>query len=242
MVARVLFPWLPPWRNTIASPPTGDLKGNKCRTPPLIHHPRPYGSPGLLPDFPASVDAYWMPCSALPGGIPALIYDLGEPVEETPILESRKDGKGTAHHSAISSPTSSHESLKIALEDHCIKCARITWFDPKQGVWSDMTKAHDKMTTATPSKLSHWAVRVAYGACGWAFLFAALSFYWALGGTAGADTVSPEIVQLARAHVPWVIAVLWITAILKVVSGFVALALIQPWGRMVPCWALLILG
>ena len=58
MVARVLFPWLPPWRNTIASPPTGDLKGNKCRTPPLIHHPRPYGSPGILPDFPASVDAY----------------------------------------------------------------------------------------------------------------------------------------------------------------------------------------
>ena len=163
-------------------------------------------------------------------------------MEETPILESRKDGKGTAHHSAISSPTSSHESLKIALEDHCIKCARITWFDPKQGVWSDMTKAHDKMTTATPSKLSHWAVRVAYGACGWAFLFAALSFYWALGGTAGADTVSPEIVQLARAHVPWVMAVLWITAILKVVSGFVALALIQPWGRMVPRWALLILG
>ncbi len=43
-----------------------------------------------------------------------------------------------------------------------------------------MTKAHDEMTTATPSKLSHWAVWVAYGACGWAFLFAALSFYWAL--------------------------------------------------------------
>ena len=26
-------------------------------TQPLIHHPRPYGSPGLLPDFPAEVDA-----------------------------------------------------------------------------------------------------------------------------------------------------------------------------------------
>ncbi len=105
-----------------------------------------------------------------------------------------------------------------------------------------MTKAHDEQTPATPSKLSRWAVWVAYGACGWAFLFAALSFYWALGGTAGADTVSPEIVQLARAHVPWFIAVLWITAILKVFSGFVALALIQPWGRMVPSWILLILA
>jgi hypothetical protein len=105
-----------------------------------------------------------------------------------------------------------------------------------------MTNAHDEQTPATPSKLSRWAVWVAYGACGWAFLFAALSFYWALGGTAGADTISPEIAQLARAHVPWFIAVLWITAILKVFSGFVALALIQPWGRMVPSWILLILA
>ena len=105
-----------------------------------------------------------------------------------------------------------------------------------------MTKAPDEMTTAAPNNPSRWAVWAAYGACGWAFLFAALSFYWALGGTAGADTVSPEIVQLARAHVPWVIAVLWITAIIKVGSGFVALALIQPWGRIVPRWALLILA
>ena len=73
-----------------------------------------------------------MPCSTLPGGIPALIYDLVQPVEKTPILEGRKDGKGTAHHSAISSPTSSRESFQIALEDHCIKRARVTWFDPKQ--------------------------------------------------------------------------------------------------------------
>jgi hypothetical protein len=105
-----------------------------------------------------------------------------------------------------------------------------------------MTKAHDEMTTAASSNSSRWAVWVAYGACGWAFLFAALSFYWALGGTAGAETISPEIVQLARAHVPWIFAVLWITAIIKVGSGFVALALIQPWGRMVSRWILLILS
>lgn len=58
------------------------------------------------------------------------------------------------------------------------------------------------MTTSVPNKLPRWAVRVAYAACGWAFVFAALSFYWALGGTAGAETVSPAIVQLARAHDP----------------------------------------
>src|SRR5207302_598228 len=53
MVARVLVPWLTSWRKTITSPPTGDHEGNKCRTQPPIPRPRPYGSPGLLPDFPA---------------------------------------------------------------------------------------------------------------------------------------------------------------------------------------------
>src|SRR5262252_8901245 len=104
-----------------------------------------------------------------------------------------------------------------------------------------MTNVHDEMTTATPNNPARWAVWVAYGACGWAFLFAALSFYWALGGTVGADTISPEIVQPARAHVPWVVAVLWIAAIIKVFSGLIALALIRPWGRRIPRWVLLIL-
>jgi len=43
MVARVLVPWLPAWRRP---------------SQPLVHHPRPYGWPGLLPDFPAEGDAY----------------------------------------------------------------------------------------------------------------------------------------------------------------------------------------
>jgi Protein of unknown function (DUF3995) len=111
-----------------------------------------------------------------------------------------------------------------------------------QGAWSTMTKVEDELTPAAPSSPSRWAVGVTYGAGGWAFLFAALSFYWALGGTAGAETISPAIVQLARAHVPWVMAVLWISAILKVFSGFVALALIQPWGSRVPRWILLLLA
>lgn len=105
-----------------------------------------------------------------------------------------------------------------------------------------MTKASDEMAADTPSKASHWAVAAAYGACGWAFLFAALSFYWALGGMAGVETLSPAIAQLARAHVLWLIVVLWITGIVKVFSGFVALALVQPWGRRVPRWVLLILA
>jgi hypothetical protein len=105
-----------------------------------------------------------------------------------------------------------------------------------------MTKAHNEMTPTAPNQLSRWEVGVAYAACGWAFVFAALSVYWALGGTALSDSISPAIVQLARAHVPWVIAVLWITAILKVFIGFVALALVQPWGKLVSRWILLILA
>lgn len=105
-----------------------------------------------------------------------------------------------------------------------------------------MTKECDEMTTSASSNPSRWAVWITYGACSWALSFAALSFYWALGGTVGTDTVSPAIAQLARAHVPWFTAVLWITAIVKVLSGFVALALVQSWGRIIPRWVLLILA
>src|SRR5215470_12758381 len=105
----------------------------------------------------------------------------------------------------------------------------------------DRAQAPDEVTPAVPNQLSRWARGGAYAACGWAFLFAALSFYWALGGTAGAETFSPAIVQLTRARVPWFIAVLWIAALLKVFSGFVALALIRPWGSRVPRWILLLL-
>jgi Protein of unknown function (DUF3995) len=105
-----------------------------------------------------------------------------------------------------------------------------------------MTKAYDELAPVAPSSPSRWAVGVTYAAAGWAFLFAALSFYWALGGTAGSETISPAIAQLTRARVPWFMAVLWITAILKVFSGFVALALVQPWGRKVPRWILLLLA
>jgi hypothetical protein len=72
-----------------------------------------------------------MPCPALPGGMTAPLYDLVKLVEETTILKSRKDGKGTAHHLAISPPTGSQESFQIALEDRAIESAWITCFDPK---------------------------------------------------------------------------------------------------------------
>jgi hypothetical protein len=104
-----------------------------------------------------------------------------------------------------------------------------------------MTQRSDGMATAVPNRLPRWARGVAYAACGWAFAFAALSCYWALGGTAGAQTISPAIVALARAHDPLVYAALWLGALVKVISGVVVLALIQPWGERVPRPALLTL-
>jgi hypothetical protein len=60
-----------------------------------------------------------------------------------------------------------------------------------------MTNVHDEMTTATSNSPSRWAVWVAYGACGWAFL---------------------------------------------VFGGFVALALIRPWGSRVSRWVLFLIA
>jgi hypothetical protein len=108
---------------------------------------------------------------------------------------------------------------------------------------SNMTRTKDEILPTVTKKPARRALWAAYGACGWAVLFAALSFYWALGGMAGVDTaVSPDIAQLARARVPWLIALLWITGLLKVFGGFVALALVQSWGLRVPRWLLLLLA
>ena len=46
-------------------------QGNRTRAtmkalPTAPHRPRPYGSPGLLPDFPTEVDAYWVQVHSAP--------------------------------------------------------------------------------------------------------------------------------------------------------------------------------
>jgi len=105
-----------------------------------------------------------------------------------------------------------------------------------------MTQRPDGIATAAPNRLPRWASGVAYAVCGWAFAFAALSCYWALGGTVGTQTISPAIVALARAHDPLVYAALWLGALVKVISGVFVLALIQPWGRVIPRWLLLMLA
>ena len=105
-----------------------------------------------------------------------------------------------------------------------------------------MAAVRSKEILEAPRQPSRLAVWTAYAAAGWAGLFAVLSVYWALGGTAGAETVSPAIVRLARAHDPLTLAALWIAALIKVASAVIALALVQRWGRRIPPALLLLLA
>lgn len=72
----------------------------------------------------------------------------------------------------------------------------------------------------------------AYGAAGWAFVFAAMSFHWARGGRWSLGTQAVAIQeQFEDADF---VAVLWATGALKVAAGVLALALVRPFGRRVP--------
>jgi hypothetical protein len=65
-------------------------------------------------------------------------------------------------------------------------------------------------------------------------VFAASSFYWAVGGTVGVETVGNELERRAEAREAGLVAELWAAAGLKVLAGLLALALVRPWGRALP--------
>lgn len=72
-----------------------------------------------------------------------------------------------------------------------------------------------------------WAARAA---CGWALLFAALSFFWAAGGRTG---LHPLELEVAPGNIGWIIINLGAGTI-KVIIGLIALALVQSWGLSFP--------
>ncbi len=74
-------------------------------------------------------------------------------------------------------------------------------------------------------------MRAGYAAAACAFLFAGVSFYWGLGGAYGLDTVNAEAVALSESGNVWAFTAVWVTGLLKVAGGVLALALVQPWGR-----------
>lgn len=99
-----------------------------------------------------------------------------------------------------------------------------------------------RMLPSSPRAPRGWTQLAGYAACAWALVFAAVSFYWAAGGTIGADTIGPALASLALARDPEFVAILWITGALKLVAGLLALALVQRWGWFIPRWLPLIAG
>ena len=76
-----------------------------------------------------------------------------------------------------------------------------------------------------------WA---AYAACGVALAYAVVSFYWAFGGTAGVGTLGGRLEELGRSGDPAVLWLAGVAGVLKVAGAVLALALVRPWGRLVP--------
>ncbi|WP_037356327.1 DUF3995 domain-containing protein [Amycolatopsis orientalis] len=79
------------------------------------------------------------------------------------------------------------------------------------------------------TELSKWP---GYAAAVWGVLFAIPSFGWATGCTFGAQsTVSPSLVELAQDRVPWFVAVLVGTGLLKAFGAVIGVGLTRPRGR-----------
>jgi hypothetical protein len=94
------------------------------------------------------------------------------------------------------------------------------------------------MVKASPP-LAYWA---AYGAAAAAFGYAAVSLYWAAGGTAGLSTVGGTAQALARSGGAAAAAVIAVTVLLKTAGGLLGLAMARPWGQHLPRRALYLAG
>jgi len=90
-----------------------------------------------------------------------------------------------------------------------------------------MTKGSDTRERASSTLRERWATWAAYTACGWAFLFAALSFFWAAGGRTGLQPLEQEATS---SHPAW-IAINLSAGVLKAITGLMALALVRSQGR-----------
>lgn len=74
----------------------------------------------------------------------------------------------------------------------------------------------------------------AYAAAIVAFAYALMSLYWALGGHALISTIGGYVEQFARGGGALPVMVALAVTLAKVAGGLLALALVRPWGRVVP--------
>jgi hypothetical protein len=85
--------------------------------------------------------------------------------------------------------------------------------------------AGDRTGTRTSTGTGTWTgTWTGFAAAVWALAFAALSAYWAAGGRVGAGTIGPAVEDLALARDPAFVAVLWVTALLKLLAAALALS------------------
>jgi hypothetical protein len=81
----------------------------------------------------------------------------------------------------------------------------------------------------------------AYAAAVVAFAYALVSLYWAVGGQGLLSTVGGYVEQFARRGGAVPVLVALAVTVAKVAGGLLALALVRPWGRVVPRrWLLLV--
>ena len=94
-------------------------------------------------------------------------------------------------------------------------------------------------SSSAAAKRRHPGVAAAYAAAILAFAYAAVSMYWAAGGTALLSTVGGSIEDIGRHGGLPAVALGLAAAGLKLAGGILALALVRPWGRAIPrAWLL----
>jgi len=99
------------------------------------------------------------------------------------------------------------------------------------------------MTTPRTEKAQHasaasgWpaaGTATAYAAAIVAFGYALMSLYWALGGHGLVSTIGGYVEQFARRGGALPVLIALAATLAKAAGGLLALALVRPWGRMVP--------
>lgn len=98
-------------------------------------------------------------------------------------------------------------------------------------------------TGRSVSAASRWSAAgtvAAYAAGVVAFAYALVSLYWALGGRGLISTVGGYVEQFAHQGGAAAVLLAWAVTAAKVAGGLLALALVRPWGRLLPRMWLLI--
>src|SRR5690606_40455073 len=97
------------------------------------------------------------------------------------------------------------------IPNDCLRRIRRSTNPPKATCIGGMVMLHEPNTALLR--------KFAYAAAAWAFVFAAMSFYWAVGGLFGVATLGDGMRGLALARYPEMIGITSITGVLRVVAG-----------------------